>query len=246
MYDQVPILPAHTGHDQGKPHVGRRVSKELIRKAVERALITGFFLGFILASPLGPMGLICLRRTLTQGPTSGFTSALGISCADAFWAYVAIHGLTTVSNWIEQEKIILEIAIALFFILYGLHGIFNTPSTYYPTLQNKDKAAGFLSTFLVVFLNPSTFIAFAILFTLFGITNTHYGFFNSVIIASSVFAGSIVFWFALTQILHRVRKRINESIYGTMSRISSYVIMVFGIIILIIDMYDILFKGGFI
>lgn len=226
--------------------MGGGVSKELIIHDMERALITCFFLGFILASPLGPMGQICLKRTLTQGPTSGFTSALGMSCADAFWAYVAIHGLTTVSHWIEQEKIILEIAIALFFILYGLHGIFNTPDISYPRLQNKDRAAGFLSTFLVVFLNPSTFVAFAILFTIFGITETHYGFFNSVIIASSVFAGSIVFWLILTQILHRVRKIINESIYGTMSRISSYVIMIFGIIILIIDLYDILFKGRFI
>ena len=226
--------------------MGGGVSKEPVVHDMERALITGFFLGFILASPLGPMGLICLRRTLTQGPTSGFTSALGISCADSFWAYVAIHGLTTISNWIEQEKIILEIAIALLFILYGLHGIFNTPDIYYPRLQNTDRAAGFLSTFLVVFLNPSTFVAFAILFTIFGITETHYGFFNSVIIATSVFAGSIVFWLTLTQILHRNRKIINDSIYGTISRVSSYVIMIFGIIILLIDLCDFLFKGRFI
>ena len=205
---------------------------------MEQAIFTGFFLGFILASPLGPMGLICLRRTLNQGPTSGFTSALGISCADAFWAYVVIHGLTTVSHWIEQQEIIPEIAIAVFFILYGLHGIFNTPDIYYPRLQNKDRAAGFLSTFLVVFLNPSTFVSFAILFTLFGVTKTHYGFFNSIIIALSVFAGSIVFWFALTQLLHRMRKIISESIYGTISRVSSYVIMVFGIIILVAGLFE--------
>lgn len=204
---------------------------------MERAIITGFFLGIILASPLGPMGLICLKRTLNHGPTSGFTSALGISCADALWVYVIIHGLTTVSHWFEQNEIILEIVIALFFILYGLHGIFNTPDTNYPTLQNKDRASGFLSTFLVVFLNPSTFISFALLFTLFGITKIRYGFYNSVIIAASVFAGSIMFWFALTQFLHRMRKIINESIYSTISNISSYVIMVFGIVILIVGLY---------
>ena len=51
---------------------------------MERALIIGFFLGLALASPLGPMGLVCFRRTLTRGPASGFTSALGISCADFF------------------------------------------------------------------------------------------------------------------------------------------------------------------
>ena len=70
---------------------------------MERVLITGFSLGLSLASPLGPMGLICLRRTLTRGPTSGFTSALGISCADAFWSFVAIHGLTSISFRIKFE-----------------------------------------------------------------------------------------------------------------------------------------------
>jgi len=205
---------------------------------MEQAIITGFFLGFILSSPLGPMGLICLRRTLTLGPASGFTSALGISCADACWAYIIIHGLTTVSHWIKQEETILETAIALFFILYGLHGIFYTHNTNYLTPQNKDRAAGFLSTFLVVFLNPGTFISFAMLFTLFCVTKTHYGFFNSIIIALSVFAGSIVFWFGLTQFLHRIRNIINESIYGKISHMSAYVIMAFGIIILIAGLYE--------
>ena len=210
---------------------------------MEKALVLGFFLGFILSSPLGPMGLICLRRTLTRGRSAGFTSALGISCAYAFWSYIAIHGLTTVSHWIEQEKTILEFAIALFFFLYGLHGIFNTPSTYYPTLQNKDKAAGFLSTFLVVFLNPSTFIMFAVLFTLFGITKIHYDLFDSIKTALSVFSGSIVFWIILSQILHKIRKKLNDSIYLSISQISSYVIMIFGIIILLLCLYDILFIG---
>ena len=209
-----------------------------MRYKVERALIIGFLLGFSLASPLGPMGLICLRRTLTRGPTSGFTSALGISCADAFWSFIAIHGLTSVSFWIEQEKTILEFVIALFFIFYGLHGIYNTPSTYYPTLQNGEKAAGFLSTFLVVFLNPGTFFSFAIFFTIFGIAKTHYALSNSLLISLSVFFGSMVFWLALTQALHRIRTKINDSIYEKISHLSSYLIMAIGIITLLAVLYE--------
>ena len=210
---------------------------------LERALIIGFFLGFILASPIGPMGLICLRRTLIRGPASGFTSALGISCADAFWAFVAIHGLTVVSQWIEQHKIILEFGIALFFILYGIHGIFNSPKTYNPDMQNNDHAAGFLSTFLLVFLNPSSFIPFVLLFTLLGITKTQYGLMNSLIIAASVFFGSILFWSILTHVLHRIRKAIPDSIYEKLSHLSSYLILALGIITFIVGLYDYLIKG---
>jgi threonine/homoserine/homoserine lactone efflux protein len=204
---------------------------------MERALIIGFFLGFILASPLGPMGLVCLRRTLTKGPVSGFTSALGISCADFFWSFTAINGLTIVSQWIERQKTILGFAIALFFILYGLHGIFNSPKTYYQTVQNNDNAVGFLATFSIVFLNPSTFISFVLSFTLFGVMKTHYSLYNSLLIASSVFAGSIVFWFSLTQLLHGMRKMINDAIYGRLSYISACIIMAVGIITLIVELY---------
>ena len=90
---------------------------------MERAIFTGFLIGFIMASPLGPMGLICLRRTLSLEAFTGFTSAIGISCADAFWSFVAAHGLTSVSQWVENGKTVLEFLIALFFILYGFHGI---------------------------------------------------------------------------------------------------------------------------
>ena len=208
---------------------------------MDRALFIGFFLGVILASPLGPMGLICLRRTLTQGPTSGFTSALGISCADTVWSFIIIHGLTAVSLWIEQEKNILEIAITLFFILYGLYGIFKRPVTDTTVLKDRFRASGFLSTFLVVFINPATFISFLLLFTYFGITRRHYDVLNSIMIAASVFCGSIVFWFALTQFLHRIRKTISDSIYEKISHVSSYVILALGVIGLAFGLYDIFY-----
>ena len=205
-----------------------------------RTLVFSFFLGFILSSPLGPMGLICLRRTLTRGRSAGLTSALGISLAYGFWSYVAIHGLTAVSSWVEQEKNILEFAIALFFFLYGLHGIFNTPDTRYPALQNNDNASGFLPVFLVVFLNPSTFIMFVVLFTLFGVTKNHYGLFSSLKIVFSVFIGSVVFWITLSKVLHKVRKKLTDSTYILISRLSSCFIMIFGIIILLLCLYEIL------
>ena len=204
---------------------------------MERALTIGFFLGLILASPLGPMGLVCFRRTLTRGPASGFTSALGISCADFIWSFAAIHGLTIVSLWIERQETILEFAIALFFIIYGLHGIISPRKIRCSTVKYRDNAVGFLSTFLIVFLNPGTFISFVLFFTLFGIMKTHYSLYNSLLIAASVFAGSIVLWFALTQALHRIRKVINDSIYEKISHLSSYMIMAFGIIALIIALY---------
>ena len=202
--------------------------------------VLGFILGFVLSSPFGPIGLICLRRTLTQGKSAGLVSALGISLAYGFWAYAVIHGLTRVSHWIDEEKAILEGCIGLFFLLYGFHGMFNTPSTEYPTLRRRGKAANFFSTFFVVFLNPGTGIMFAVLFTLFGMTRQHHGLFYSLETALSVFIGSFSFWLVLSGVLGKLKERVNNRGYGRISRLSCWMVSLFGIAILLLSMGDIL------
>lgn len=199
---------------------------------MKNALVLGFSLGFITASPIGPIGLLCLRRTLSRGIATGLITALGISCAYAFWSFVAVHGLVAASRWIEQEKILLQFVIGLFFLLYGLHGILNTPSTDYPTLQRRGCIAEFLSSFLVVFLNPTTFIMFSALFTLFGIANSHYGLIESLEIALIVFTGAMTFWLVVTQVLQRFREYIHDTSFNLISRLSSQAIVLFGIAIL--------------
>ena len=170
---------------------------------MEKALMLGFVFGFTTASPIEPVGLLCLHRVVSKGILSGLLSALGISCAYAFWTYAAVHGLSSISYWIEKEILLLEIAIGLFFLLYRLHGLFNTPNSDYPILEQKKGIAEFISTFLVVLLNPTTFIMFSALLALFGIAKKHYDLIESLEISSSVFVGAISFWVVITQIIQK-------------------------------------------
>lgn len=202
-----------------------------------QALLLSFMLGFITASPIGPIGLLCLRRTLSRGVAVGLISALGISCAYAIWSYVAIHGLATMSHWIEKERTVLEIAIGAFFFLYGIHGIFNTPDTNYRVSQGTGGIAEFMSTFLVVFLNPATLVMFSALFALFGLAKSHFGFSESVEIAAAVFLGSIAFWITVAQVIYKMRRYLEDSIYKAVSRIASHAIIVFVMAILLYSLY---------
>lgn len=210
---------------------------------MKTTLVLGFSLGLITASPVGPIGLLCLRRTLSRGIETGLISALGIACAYAFWSFVAVHGVTAASHWIEQEKVLLQSVIGLFFLLYGLHGIFNTPNTDYPTLQRRGGIAEFLSTFLVVFLNPTTFIMFSALFTLFDIGTRKYGLLDSLEIALVVFTGAIAFWLVVTQVVQQARKYLNEGSLCLVARQSSYVIVLFATAILLHCVYNYLYQG---
>ena len=210
---------------------------------MKNALVLGFSLGLITASPVGPIGLLCLRRTLSRGVATGLISALGISCAYAFWSFVAVHGVLAASHWIEQEKLLLQSVIGLFFLLYGLHGICNAPRTDYPTLQRRGGVAEFLSTFLVVFLNPATFIMFSALFTLFGLARHKYGLLQSLEIALVVFMGAIVFWLIVTQVLQRAQQYIHDASVSLIARLSSCAIMLFGTAILLRCVYNYLYPG---
>ena len=173
--------------------------------------------------------MLCLRRTLSRGIAAGLVSALGIFCAYAFWSYAAIHGLTSIADWIAHEKNLLEMTIGLFFMLYGLNGIINTPKTDYPTLKRKGGFAEFLSTFLVVFLNPGTLVMFSAVFALIGIPKKHVGMLGSLQMAGAVFAGSVVFWLVMALIIHKVRQKFDTSVFYTVARLSSWLIMVFGV-----------------
>lgn len=199
---------------------------------MHNVFVLSFVLGFITASPIGPIGLLCLRRTLSRGMGTGLISASGIACAYAFWSYVAIHGLAAMSQWIDHEKVFLQILIGLFFALYGLHGLITAPPPYDSSGQRQGGMAEFFSTFLVVWLNPSTCIMFSALFTLAGITNTHFTRAESVEIALAVFGGTLVFWSVLASVIRRIQGMLSDMLYQAISRIASSAIMIFGLIIL--------------
>jgi len=196
-------------------------------------LILSFVLGFVTASPLGPIGLLCLRRTLSRGAVTGLISASGIACAYAFWTYAAIHGLNAVSQWVEQRRTLLQAAIGLFFFLYGLHGLLSVPAPYDPSLPRRGGMAEFFSTFVVVLLNPATCLMFSALFTLVGISTSRFSLSESLEIASAVFGGALVFWILLSGLIQRTKKALDATVYHAVSRIASFAIAACGLAVLV-------------
>ena len=133
--------------------------------------------------------------------------------------------------WIERENRLLQTGIGLIFFLYGLHAVFNTPSTNYPLLQRSGLAIGFFSSFLVVVLNPATFVMFSALFTVSGIAKIHFSLMSAVEIAAAVFTGAVVFWMILSFVFHKSRSMLSDSVYAAVSRISALLILGFGVVI---------------
>ena len=200
---------------------------------LDKALLLSFSVGLLTSSPLGPIGMLCLRRILAHGAVSGLVSALGIACAYAFWAYVAVHGLAVIADWMQQEKQVLQIGIGLFFLLYGLHSIYNAPSTVYSLRLKRSNATEFLSTFLVVLLNPATLLTYSALFTLFGVASSRITQWQAINVALCAFAGSLSFWLIVERLVRNYRHRLSEDTYRMTSRFSSWIILSFGIVTLL-------------
>lgn len=196
------------------------------------ALLASFAIGFVAASPAGPMGLLCLRRVLSAGGTSGTLSALGIACAYGFWAFVAASGVAAIAGWIEPVRRPLEVGVGLFFFLYGLHAVVNRPTTDYPALEVRGFKE-FLSTFSVVFLNPATLAMFAALFSIFGVLSGHAGLVHSLGVGLSVFLGAAVFWACIILVASHMRRRLSARFFGRVRRYSAIAILLFGAAILL-------------
>lgn len=100
----------------------------------------------------------------------------------------------------------------VFYKQYGLNAVFNHPETEYPTLKSKVRLKQFFSTFLVVFLNPATFVLFTGFFTLFGVAKEHFDLFDSMEIALCVFIGSITFWIVTSHLILQIRGRFERTL----------------------------------
>jgi len=193
-----------------------------------RFLLIGFMIGFVLAAPGGPAGMICLRRTLARGAAAGMISAFGVGCADALWSFAAVHGLAGSAHWLRQNEVALERGIGVLFLLYGLNGLaLGSPSPVAPPSRD-DRLTDFLSTFAVVLLNPTTFVAISALFTVAGVPSARASLADSIEIAASVALGAVTFWTLAVQAVGAARARIGDAIVPLLSRASSVVIACFG------------------
>src|SRR5690242_20623741 len=132
-------------------------------------LLKGVLVGIIIAVPAGPVGVICIRRTILHGRLAGFVSGLGASTADALFGVVAGFGLTVVSDWLLGYQDWLRLGGAAFLLYVG--GSALTADPLRGTNSQRDPEgllADYVSTFALTISNPITILAFLAIFAAIG------------------------------------------------------------------------------
>ena len=155
--------------------------------------VQGLTIGFSVAAPVGPIGLLCIRRSIADGRLAGFVSGLGAATADAGYGLIAALGLTAASRLLLNYRIGLQLAGGVFMLYLGLTMLRSrTPAAANP--RNLGGLAGaYGSTFLLTLANPLTILSFAGILAGMGAAT-----FNGAPLVLGVFLGSAVWWLLLS------------------------------------------------
>ncbi len=187
----------------------------------------GLLIGFSIAAPVGPIGILCIRRTLAEGRAAGLLAGLGAATADALYGCVAGFGLTVVSNFLVDQRAWIQIAGGLFLLLLGIRTLIARPSER-PAAAGSGLAAGYLSTFFLTLANPMTILSFAGIFAALGVVNTGGDASAAALMVLGVFTGSAAWWLLLSGGVGLVREKLNPAILRWVNRLSGLILVLFG------------------
>jgi threonine/homoserine/homoserine lactone efflux protein len=198
-------------------------------------MIKGIITGLLVSVPLGPIGILVIQRTLNKGRMSGFVSGLGATVADTIFALIAGLGLSIIINFIRDRQIFFQVAGGLFVIYIGLK-IFYTNPVKALKLQRMNKtmlSQDFVSVFLLTISNPLAIFIFLAIMAAINIAGSDMNFFQLSILLAGVFTGAAVWWFFLSFLANRFRKKIRLRSIWWMNKITGTAVFVFGIVVLV-------------
>jgi len=191
-------------------------------------LLRGIILGFSIAAPVGPIGVLCIRRALAQGHVAGFVSGLGAATADAVYGCVAAFGLTAVSGFLVGQQAALRIAGGAFLLYLGARTFFAAPAEQSADTRRGGFPGAYASTFLLTLTNPMTILSFAAVFAGLGLAGAGGEYGSAAALVAGVFFGSAVWWLLLSGGVSLFRSRFTPGALRWVNRISGLVIAGFG------------------
>lgn len=195
--------------------------------------IKGMIVGFSLAAPVGPIGFLCIRRTLAENHFIGLMVGLGAAVADAMFGGVAAFGLTFVSSLLISQLFWLRLVGGSFLCYLGYKTLKAHPAPSATPPNNNGLCGAFLWTFFLTLTNPLTVLAFASIFAVLGIGDESFSYLSAAKIVTGVFTGSALWFLFLSMGAHLFRPLFSENSMRWVNRISGTVICGFGLIALI-------------
>ena len=195
---------------------------------IARMFVKGLAFGFILAATVGPMWVLCFRRTMASGALTGLASGMGIAVADGFYGAVAAFGLTAISGFLLSHAFWLGLLGAAFLVYLGVKTLIANPEIRVDEEQTLGLPAAFLSTLGLTLTNPPTILAFAAIFAGLGLASGG-DYVQAGWIVLGVFLGSAAWWVFLAFAAGRLRGRVGPRLFRAINLVSGVSILGFAL-----------------
>ncbi|WP_127532198.1 LysE family translocator [Paenibacillus kobensis] len=192
--------------------------------------LQGIAIGLSIAAPVGPIGILCMNRTIVQGRLFGFVSGLGAATADGLYGVIAALGFTVIMKPLMDYASWIGLIGGLFLIYLGYQAFRSKPAQ-----GNSNTSGSLLGAYLTVFAltvtNPMTVMSFLGIFA--GLSPVEGNVGSSLILVLGIFIGSMLWWLTLSNIVGLVRKAITNQAMQWINRGSGAVLIVFGVVAII-------------
>lgn len=195
-------------------------------------ILRGIAIGFSLAAPVGPIGILCIRRTLAQGSKCGLFVGFGAATADMMYGIVAAFGVTLISNFITDNIGIIRLVGGILLLILGYRTFRSHPATDTTLNGLNGHTRAFISVFLLTLSNPMTLFAFAAVFAGVGLEKVIGDYSLAVFLVAGIFLGSMSWFALLTTLVHFFREKISTDGIVVVNKIAGTLLILCGLIAL--------------
>jgi len=195
--------------------------------------VNAIALGFVIAVPVGPAGLVCMQRTLTLGPAAGLAAGLGIATADALVAALIAGGLTVAAEFLLTHARALTLATGIVLVLLGVAILWAPANVHTQARYSPAGRHSFVTAFLLTVANPVAVLMMGAALTLFGLIEPEISLLRAAMLVAGVFCGSMLWWAILVAGVSMVKGQLPPKLVWWMNKAAGATLLVLGIVALV-------------
>jgi len=192
----------------------------------------GILIGILVSAPMGPIGLLCIQRTLNKGRWHGFATGIGAVFSDLFYAAITGLGMGFVINLIEKNQALLQILGSLLLMAFGLYILRSNPTKNLrkPDQNSNSYLQDAITSFFLTLSNPFIIFLFLGLFARFSFISPEETSFALVVGLLGISIGATAWWFIITYLVGKLRGNFNVRGLWMLNRIVGSIIIAFAVV----------------
>jgi threonine/homoserine/homoserine lactone efflux protein len=192
--------------------------------------VRGLVVGLAVAAPVGPIGVLCIRRTLADGRLAGLATGLGAATVDAFYGGIAAFGVTIISGLLLSQHVWIRLIGGLFLCYLGVKTIAAAPAERAAAAAGSPPLRAYIAAVALTLANPPTILSFTAIFASLGMVTTGKATGAALLLVLGVLVGSALWWVLLSSGVAAVRARVTPRLLRWINRLSGALLVAFGVV----------------